>query len=135
MGSQKLPHISLPKYKTLSNLTISVNDVIITLKSSVKYLGAFLDQRSKRKVMELGRYSELTLDPNRNILKKLLSGIVDPRLLYASSVWADATNFEWCQTKLRSIQRLILTTTPRSFITIATKTTNVSANFGHSFRI
>ena len=123
------------KHRTLSNLTIIVNDVVITPKSSVKYLGVILDQKlkwrehieerhncCKRKIMELRRYSKLTWGPNRNILKKLLNGIVDPMLLYATPVWADATNAKWCQTKLRSIQRLILATTLRSFRTISTRT-------------
>ena len=71
---------------------------------------------------------KIHLSTNKNILKKLLNGIVDPMLLYAAPVWIEATNFKWCKTKLRSVQRLILMTTIRSFRTVSTHSALILAD-------
>ena len=129
------------KHKTLSNLKISINNVDIAPKRSVKYLGVTLDEKltwrthidlkfidCKRKILELRRFSRLTWGANRSCLARLLNGIVDPMFLYAVPVWIEATKFGWCQTKMRSIQRMILMTTIRSFKTISTKSALIISN-------
>ena len=107
----------LRKHKTLQELKIKINNVEITPKPTVKYLGVIMDEKlswrshietkmlqCKRKIMDLSRFPKLTWGANRDILTKLLTGIVDPMLLYAAPVWAEATKFGWCQKKLRSTQ-------------------------------
>ena len=123
------------KHKNLDDLVLTLDDIAIQHKSQVKYLGVIMDRKltwrshieakhiaCKRKIMELRQFSRLTWGADRNILTKLLNGIVDPMLLYAAPIWIESTQRKWCQTKLRSIQRLILATTLRSFKTISTST-------------
>ena len=75
--------------------------------------------------MELKQYSRLTWGANKHILTKLLNGTVDQMLLYTAPVWWQN---KWCQTKLRSIQRIILMTTIRSFKTISTLSALILSN-------
>ena len=49
-------------------------------------------------------------------------------LLYAAPIWIEATKKNWCKSKLRSIQRLTLMTTIRSFRTISTKSALILSN-------
>ena len=49
-------------------------------------------------------------------------------ILYAVPIWVDATRYKWCTNRLRSTQRLMLTTTIRSFRTISAKAAIIISN-------
>ena len=78
--------------------------------------------------MEIRQYSKLTWGANQNILSKLMTGIINPMILYAVPIWVDATRYKWCTNRLRSTQRLMLTTTIRSFRTISAKAAIIISN-------
>ena len=129
------------KQKTFDDFHITVNGIKIDASPTVKYLGVTLDSKmtwkdhielkcikTKQTIMNLRRYSKLTWGANRNILSKLYESIAKPMLLYAASIWVNATKFKWCKTRLRSVQRLMLMTTCRSFKSISTKSVLVLTN-------
>ena len=129
------------KRKTFDDFYITVNGIRINTSPTAKYLGVTLDSKmtwkdhidlkcikTKQAIMNLRRYSKLTWGANRNILSKLYNSIANPMLLYAAPIWANATKFKWCKTRLRSVQRLMLMTTCRGFKSISSKSALVLTN-------
>ena len=140
-SAEKTEFIVFTRKRKQLDLTINVNGIAIKSSPNVKYLGVILDSKlnwrkhveekckqTKCTITTLRRFTKLTWGPDRKILAKLFNSIAEPKLLYAVPVWIEATSQRWCINKLRSIQRMMLITTIRSFKTISTKSTLVLAN-------
>ena len=78
--------------------------------------------------MDLRRFSKLMWGPSKNILERIYLSIAEPMFLCAAPIWITATKYKWCVTKLRAVQRLMLSITIRSFRSISTKTALVLTN-------
>ena len=130
------------KHAKPSNFTIAMNGNLIRPVNSIKYLGLTLDSKltwyqhvmqqctaAKSKIILLRRLSRLNWGPSSKCLSRLYTAILEPMLLYAVYIWADALRYKWCQTKLRSVQRLMAISVTRCFRTVSTGTALVLANY------
>ena len=120
-------------YANSNHLSILINNKSIFPVPKVKYLGLIFDSRlswkehitfkctqAKRRLMDLRRTLSLhwgAADPRKLLL--LYRGVVEPMLLYGCSIWANALQYGWCRTMLRSVQRLSCALATRCFPTVS----------------
>ena len=129
------------KHRIPHNIHIKIENVEIQLKENVKYLGFILNRKLNWKphvedkckkaanlIFLIRRCTRLNWGPNTKILKSFFQLVVNPTILYGSSIWLQATSKVWCQNRLQSTQRLMAITIIRGFKTISSTAAILLAN-------
>ena len=121
--------------------SIKINQDVLEVVESTRYLGFILDKKlrwklhvesrclaASRIINGFRRYLRLTWGLSTANLKLIYKTIIIPTLLYGCSVWAGALRYKWCTRKLRSAQRGVTKHITRAFKTSSTLSLLVIAN-------
>lgn len=139
IAPEKTEAVLLTKKRQISPVSFKIQNITVTPKNAVKYLGVWMDtkltfaEHIKKTIQkaELTGRALSTLMPNiggpKASKRKLYSGVVHSQILYGAPAWHEATNNKKLMVKLSSLQRTMSIRVTSAYRTISTEAVGVIA--------
>lgn len=133
--------VFIPFTNSLKDISLTINNAIITPSQSTKYLGIVVDKYlsfkehvnqlcekvSKFNII-LQRLVKPTWGLNPQIVRTFYLSVIEPIMLYGSSIWSKVINTKAYQNKLLRIQRKYLLSATKAFHTTSNTALQIIAN-------